>query len=87
MVDYWEWQYLAGIRRCGLVGVGGVFLEEVCHWGRALRLQKLHPGLVAHILSYCLLIQMYKSQVLLQHCHVCLPPYPAMLIMNSTSEL
>jgi hypothetical protein len=22
------------LRRCGLVGVGVVFLEKVCHWGR-----------------------------------------------------
>ena len=27
----------SGIRRCGLVGVGVALLEEVCHWGQALK--------------------------------------------------
>ena len=34
------------IRRCGLVGVG-VTLEDVCHWGWALRSQMLKAGPVS----------------------------------------
>jgi hypothetical protein len=26
-----EWHYLGGIRRCGILGVGVVLLEELCH--------------------------------------------------------
>ena len=32
---------------CGLVGVGVVLLEEVCHWGWDLRFQKPRPGPVS----------------------------------------
>ena len=35
------------IRRYGLVGVGMAVLEEVCHWGRALRFQMPKPGPVS----------------------------------------
>ena len=31
-------------RRCSLVGAGVALLEEVCHWGWALRFQKPMPG-------------------------------------------
>lgn len=31
------------IERCGLVGVN-VAMEELCHWGWAVRFQKLKPG-------------------------------------------
>jgi hypothetical protein len=41
-----KWHYW----RCGPVGVGVALLEEVCHWGRALRLQKLKAGPVSHLL-------------------------------------
>ena len=51
----WEFRLLSAlignciIRRCSLVGVGVALLEEVCHWGWALRSQKLKPGPVAHL--------------------------------------
>jgi hypothetical protein len=35
-------------RPCDLVGVGVAFLEEVCHWRWALKLQMLKLGPVAH---------------------------------------
>ena len=34
---------IAKIRRCGLVGVGEVLLEDVCHLGYTLRFLKLMP--------------------------------------------
>jgi hypothetical protein len=30
-------------KRCGFVGVGVVFVEEVCHWRQALRYQMRKP--------------------------------------------
>jgi hypothetical protein len=41
-----EWSYW----RCGLVGVGVTLLEEMCHWGWALRSQMIKPGSMAHSL-------------------------------------
>jgi hypothetical protein len=57
---------LEKIRTCGLVRVGVIFLEEVCHLGWALKFQKLKPGPMS-LSSYCLLIQMWNSQLLFQH--------------------
>jgi hypothetical protein len=37
-------------RRCSLVEIGVALLEEVCHWGWALRFQKLQPNPMAHLL-------------------------------------
>ena len=42
-----EWNCLGRIRRYGRAGVGVALLEEVCHWGWALRFQKSMPGPVS----------------------------------------
>jgi hypothetical protein len=39
------------IKRCDLVGVNVALLKEVCHWGWALRVQKLKSGPLAQLLS------------------------------------
>ena len=45
---------LGRVRRCGLVGVGVILLEEVFYWGRALRFQK--PKTCPVSISLCLLL-------------------------------
>lgn len=45
------------IRTCILDGVGVVLLEEVCHWGWALRFQLFKPGPMS-LSSWCLQIRM-----------------------------
>ena len=40
-----ECQYLRRIKRCGLVTVGVVLLEEICHWGGGFRSPSQAPGL------------------------------------------
>jgi hypothetical protein len=63
---YW---YCGGLNKIGphrLIRsdiIGSVaFLEEVCHWAWALRVQKFKPGPSVTLPSYCLLIQMQKSR-------------------------
>ena len=42
------------IMECGLVGGGVALLEEVCHWGWALKFQKPLPRPVCQDQSVCL---------------------------------
>ena len=55
-------------------GLGGVaLLEEVCHWGRALKLQR-PLSFPANLLCLVVVSQDVRSQLLLQ-CHACLHAY------------
>jgi hypothetical protein len=63
------------LRRCGLMGVGVALLEEVCHWGWALRFQILKPSPVWHSLpaayrSRCTTLSFFSSTT-----PACMPPY------------
>lgn len=49
-----EWHCLRKIRGCGL-GVGMALLEEVRHWGWALRFEKSKPGPMS-LVSCCMWI-------------------------------
>jgi hypothetical protein len=72
-----QWPYrLIGkgsMRRCGLVAVGVALLEEVCHCGKALRSQKLKPGLVHHFLPAAFGLDVEPSSL---SPAPCLPAHP-----------
>ena len=58
----WE----VALRRCGLVEIGVVLLEEVCHCGNVLgNVLKLQPVQRRESLSGCLQIKMWNSHLLL----------------------
>jgi len=57
LTDLNVWSQGSGtFRWCGPVVLSVALLEEMCHWGWALRVQMLKPGLVSPS-SCCLLIQ------------------------------
>lgn len=78
------------LKRCGLVGEGVLFLEEVCHWGKAFRFQMLKPGLKSFSLSaayrsWCRTLSSFSSTCLEVHLHAAMPL--AKIIMDQSSEL
>ena len=76
------------IMRCGLIGLGVTLLEEVCHWGWALRFQVLKPDPVSLSLPAAYSVQILNAQLYLQdHVCICASILPAITIMDYTSQL
>jgi hypothetical protein len=68
----------ATVRRCSLIKVDMALLEEVCHWGWALRFQMLKPGSVTLSLpaacgSRCRTLSYFSSAS--AYMPLCFPPW------------
>ena len=59
--------------RSGLLGIGVAFLDEVCHWGRALRFQMLKPGQCVFLFLLCAYPDVELSATSVRH--FCLPAH------------
>jgi hypothetical protein len=75
------------IRRCGFVGIGVALLEEMCHWGWALGLQKPSPGLVPFSLHAAYRSRQRTLSFFPSTMSACtLSCFPAVMIMDWISE-